>query len=206
MYQGIQPPLGIHLGLAAQGEPVTAMIALVGEHRFDGRQASVIEALPHRAIDPGLHALDRAFGVALAEKDRDLADTDYLRVLETARPVGTGPADRLVPRKALGAVAPEIAPTLAVELVPGGAVTRVGLGVVGEVFRGVLAGASFKPLAFLAVALLVTCPSGKTRVAGAFVAVGNPGVDALCFQLFEGGLAVKAAVGGNGNLVQVGAP
>ncbi len=58
VHQGVQLPLAVHLGLAAQGEAVELLVvAQVGEHRLYGGEASAVFGAALFAVDALLHLL-----------------------------------------------------------------------------------------------------------------------------------------------------
>ena len=75
VHQGVELPLPVHLGLAAQRQAVELLVvAQVGEHRLDGGESSSIQCPALGAVDALLHALGVHVLVGqLADEERHLS-------------------------------------------------------------------------------------------------------------------------------------
>lgn len=59
VHQGLELPLPVDLGLAAQRKPIEPLVSPeVAEHRLDGGKALADPLAPERAVDPRLHRFD----------------------------------------------------------------------------------------------------------------------------------------------------
>ena len=74
VHQAEQLPLGVHLFLAPQGEPIHPLVPQIAEHRLDDRDPLIVDKTPVQCVELLFHPLDGTilFFIRTPDKDRDL--------------------------------------------------------------------------------------------------------------------------------------